>query len=96
MFPEGLTKTNNTVPADAGAQEPFFKPVAQQKEGATPQQTPPQGWSSSMLSILVYDDSHQGNCFGAADISGNSTLSSCMKWPSCRTFSIPLRVDFFY
>jgi len=30
-----------------------------------------------------------------SDESGNSGLSSCMKWPSCRGFNIPLRVEYY-
>jgi len=97
MLSDGLEKTNNILPANnAGEQQPFFKPAIQRKEDdAVQQQQAPQGWSSKMLSILVYDDSYQGNCFGMSDESGNAPLSSCMKWPSCRTFSIPLRVEYY-
>lgn len=94
---DGTEKTNNTAPANnTGAKEPFFKPAIQREEDkAQPQQAPAKGWTTNLVSIIVYDDSHHGNCFGAADESGVSTLSSCMHWPSCREFNIPLRVEFY-
>lgn len=97
MFADGLEKTSNPVPVNTtGTEGPFFKPSVQLKEdGATPQQAQPPGWNSNMLSILSFDDSYNGNCFGNADLSGNAPLSSCLKWPSCRQFSIPLSMEYY-
>lgn len=97
MLFDGTEKTNNTAPVNTtGSNEPFFKPAIQREEDKAQQmQTPAAGWSSSLPTIIVFDDSHRGNCFGAADESGVSTLSSCMKWPSCTQFNIPLRFEFY-
>lgn len=98
MLSEGLTKNNNTAPVnDAGTEGPFFKPAVQRKEDATPlQQVPQQTWSRDLLTIIVFDDSYKGeNCFGSASPGEVLRLSSCLKWPSCRTFSIPFRVEFY-
>ena len=95
MLAGDLLRNNNTAaPVDAGKQTTFFKPVVQREE-ATQQQAPPQAWSPNLLNILVYDDSNDGNCFGSAGVGQLLRLSSCMRWPSCRNFRIPLRVEFF-
>jgi len=97
MLFDGTEKTNNTAPViNTSGNEPFFKPAIQRQEDkAQPQQAPAKGWSSSLPTIIVMDDSNHGNCFGAASESGVSTLSSCIKWPSCRQFNIPLRFEYY-
>jgi len=100
MLSDGTEKTNNITPANnTGAAEPFFKPAIQRKEdGAVARQVPPatKGWSQDLLTITVFDDSYKGdNCFGSASPGELLRLSSCLKWPSCRQFNIPLRIEFY-
>jgi hypothetical protein len=95
MFTNEFIKNGTTTAsADDGKQAPFFKPAIQRQEEATPQQLN-KPWSKELLTIIVYDDDYKGNCFGSATPGESSGLSTCMKWPSCRSFNIPLRVEFF-
>lgn len=97
MLAGDLMRNNNAATAaDAGRQETFFKPAIQREDAPQQQQqvTTP-AWSKDLLTIIVFDDSYKGNCFGSASPGEVLTLSSCLTWPSCVTFRIPFRVEFY-
>jgi hypothetical protein len=94
IFTNDYIKNSNPPPvADPNKPAPFFKPAIQRQNDK--QQEPNKAWTPDLLNILVFDDSNQGNCFGSAGIGENLRLSKCMKWPSCVSIHIPLRIEFY-